>query len=526
MKILNLKQGTPEWHRARLEHLTASEAPRMMGAMKDLGLTRSGLLHYKLTGVDPDRDDNRYKQRIFDEGHRLEGLALPQAEKIVQDQLFPATGVREVEVHGRTLPLLASFDGLTMDYTTSWEHKTLNNDLREAFATHDLPPKYFWQLEQQLLVSGAERALFTASTKDYDGTIEEYLWYGSLPERRQQLLEAWFQFMEDLDKLKSEGATPIAPPPPSGNAPDEAALPVLKIDVSGEVRMSNAEDFDRAVATIISDMKTELVTDQDFADATKNARWCQKVEDTAKHVKKQVIAQIASINELFNHLDHAADIARDMRLKLSRQIKSEKTKRKTEAIDKAGREIQEAIRETINDMMKDLDFEPMVAGLSFQDITDNGDGLRNAIHGLKSMSSIEEALRVYVADAKTRIRMIASDAKSNYLANAKTMVERDATHLFPDFASKGFYDNATFLGMIEIRKSNEAAAKEEREKIIESGPDHVDQIPMEARKKKGVVLTDFIEPYIKASGMPNRTAVTVRKHLKAFLEFVEEQIEE
>lgn len=60
-----------------------------------------------------------------------------------------------------------------------------------------LEPHYYWQLEQQLLVSGAERVIFVCS----DGTEQNFvsMEYRPVRGRAEQLIEGWKQFEADLE---------------------------------------------------------------------------------------------------------------------------------------------------------------------------------------------------------------------------------------------------------------------------------------------------------------------------------------
>ena len=95
-------QGTPEWHKFRARHFTASDAPAMMG--ESPYKTRDDLLREKATGVAVDVSEET--QRRFDDGHRFEALARPLAEKIIGEELYP--------VVGSNCKFAASFDGMTM----------------------------------------------------------------------------------------------------------------------------------------------------------------------------------------------------------------------------------------------------------------------------------------------------------------------------------------------------------------------------------------------------------------------------
>ncbi|MCW8965258.1 MAG: YqaJ viral recombinase family protein, partial [Candidatus Pacearchaeota archaeon] len=171
METLNLIQGTTEWHRVRLQHGTASEAPAMMGCSKYM--TRSQLLDLKKTGIAEEID--AHTQRLFDKGHAAEASIRQVVEKLIGADLYPVTGTETID----GTRLLASFDGITMLEDIVFEHKLWNKKLAADVVTESLDPHYYWQLEQQLLVSGAKKAIFVVS----DGTEENmvFMWYEPQP---------------------------------------------------------------------------------------------------------------------------------------------------------------------------------------------------------------------------------------------------------------------------------------------------------------------------------------------------------
>ena len=198
MKTLDLIQGSEEWQAARAKYFTASEAPAMLGLSKYM--SRQELLRQKAIGHTPEVDSA--KQRLFDKGHEAEAAARPIVEEIIGDELFPVTGSLEVD----GLPLLASFDGLTMSEDVVWENKLFNESLANDIYAFEIGDHYWPQLEQQLLVSGAVKAYFTTS----DGTPENTvgMWYESVPRRRQQLIAGWKQFAEDIAEFGTVESSP------------------------------------------------------------------------------------------------------------------------------------------------------------------------------------------------------------------------------------------------------------------------------------------------------------------------------
>ena len=164
MKTLSLKQGSQEWLDTRLTHFTASEAPAMLNKSKYQ--KRSELLHLKVTGEA--KAVNEFTQRIFDKGHETEEMARPFAEKIVGQELYTTTG--SIDIDG--IPLLASFDGITMDESIIFEHKLWNEKLADSIRDGKIDQHYLWQIGQQLLVSNADKCLFMTS----DGTEDNQAW--------------------------------------------------------------------------------------------------------------------------------------------------------------------------------------------------------------------------------------------------------------------------------------------------------------------------------------------------------------
>lgn len=77
MKIVDLQQGSPEWHAHRAKHFNASDAPAMMGASKYK--TRTQLLQEYATGIRPEVDSAT--QYLFDKVMRQKRrrVRLPKA---------------------------------------------------------------------------------------------------------------------------------------------------------------------------------------------------------------------------------------------------------------------------------------------------------------------------------------------------------------------------------------------------------------------------------------------------------------
>lgn len=305
----NAPQGSSAWHAARAQHFCASEAAAAMGVGKYT--TRDELLRQKATGIT--EEVGAAKQRIFDAGHDAEALARPIAEDIAGTEFYPVVATREVE----GLPLLASFDGIDLMDELVWENKLLNQSLVQQVQAGHLEPHYWAQLEHQLLVSGATRALFTTSDGTPEGTHP--LWYESKPERRAQLIGAWKQFQKDL----AAWAPPEAKPAPVvGKTPDN--LPALLIQVTGAVTASNLAEYKAHAIEVFGSINRKLSTDQDFVTAESTVKWCADVESRLAAAKDHALSQTATIDELFKTIDDISAEARRTRLELDKLVKARK----------------------------------------------------------------------------------------------------------------------------------------------------------------------------------------------------------
>jgi putative phage-type endonuclease len=321
MITLNLKQGTPEWLAARAQHFTASEAPAAMGLSKYQ--TRTALLAQKKTGIAADIAPAT--QALFDRGHAAEATARAIAEGIIGEDLFPCTGSAEVE----GLPLLASFDGLTMAEDVNFEHKLYNAGLADFIDENDDLPETHWpQVEHQMLVSGATRTLFMVS----DGTENNcaWIWYESKPERRAALIASWKQFAADLAEFVPQAAAPqvVAAPVES--------LPAVFVQVTGSLAVTdNLQKFGDALQSFVARINTKPENDQDFADCESAIKTLSRAEEALDAAESAALAQVECLDTMRMLKTTLKDLARNNRLSLEKLVKAEKENRRIKIITDA-----------------------------------------------------------------------------------------------------------------------------------------------------------------------------------------------
>ena len=171
-------QGSEAWALHRAASLNASDLAAAMGLSKYQ--TRSDLIKRLATGIVPEVDT--MTQARFDKGHANEAAAEPKAAEVIGEELYPM--VLAAEVPGLKRKMSASFDGLTLLQDVSWENKSPNADLVQSVRAGVIPPEYRPQMEQGLMLSGAEKCLFTVS----DGEVFVSAWYVSDPELRAKII--------------------------------------------------------------------------------------------------------------------------------------------------------------------------------------------------------------------------------------------------------------------------------------------------------------------------------------------------
>ncbi|NYT68763.1 YqaJ viral recombinase family protein [Pusillimonas noertemannii] len=430
MKVHNVIQGSPEWLALRFKCLTASEAPVMMSATTKM--MRNELLRMKATGAEREYSD-WVQRNLFDKGHEYEAAARVIVEEMIGEELFPTTATDDEE------RILASFDGITMLGEVIFEHKMWNETLAQAVRERNLPPEYFWQLEQQLLVSKAEKAIFVVS----DGTREKFVWmeYTPVDGRAALLLAGWAQFENDLATYEVVDEKPQA----VGRSPEN--LPALRIEVTGMVTDSNLQAFREHALSVIGAINRDLVTDQHFADAEKTVKWCKDVEDRLAAAKRHALAQTTSIDELFRTLDAIGEETRSTRLELDRLVKAMKENRRNEILA-AGKK---AFADHIAALNKRLGTVRM---------PEVSCDIATAMKGKRTIATLQDAADSTVAAAKIEASMIADKIDEN-LETLRTEAD-EYSFLFTDAQQLVMKENADLVLVINARISHHKKMEEER----------------------------------------------------------------
>lgn len=430
-----MRQGTPEWHAHRARHFNASDAAAMLGLSPYQ--SRDDLLRERALGLSPEID--AATQARFDRGHTMEEQARPIAEALLQEELFPVTLSGDLD----GLPISASLDGLTLDGETAWEHKSLNAKLAQKLPLGDLPEHLWPQLEQILLLSGAGRILLTASNGDAASAV--HFWYTSDPQRRQRLIDGWTQFAADLTVYRPTETKPDPIAEPIGQ------LPALLVEIEGRVVSTNLDTFKARAQSLIDGIKTDLATDADFSNAEATVKYCKDAEERLELVKRQALAQTASIDEVFRVMDGLREQLRTTRLNLDKQVKARKEALRAALVHEFSQRIAAHVA-SLNDTLG-----------SHWLIVNCGTALGEAIKGRKSLVSCREALEAKALEIQSDYTAAAARLARNRSILKRN--DRDWFPLFGDFREVGQKYPEDFDALAELRMSKALEAEAEAERV-------------------------------------------------------------
>lgn len=374
-----LIQGSPEWMAFRLDHYGSSEAAAMLGLSKNT--TRTELLDMKSTGLS--KEFSAWVQKnILDYGHEVEAMARPIIEILIGRKLYPVVCSR-----GR---ISASCDGKTMAGDVAWEHKQWSEALAESVRNGILPDEHKPQVYQNLLVTGAERLIFTVS----DGTDENMVYMEVLPDQDWfvRILAGWEQFAKDRAEHKPRE---IAERPA---AEVSIELPALFVHAKGEITTSNMQEYGAALATKLSEVRAiELVTDQDFSNAKEAAKLFREQIGKLKMAKEAMLSQTVTIGEAARMIDAWSEDLRVTALQLEKDVEREDLAKKRAMTMEAAAKWREHI-----DALEQ-ETKPIRLTVTQPDFA-------AAIKGKRSYASMQDAIDTALANGK-----VSADSEAKYI---------------------------------------------------------------------------------------------------------------
>lgn len=185
-QVLDLEQGSPEWHRERAIRIGASEVAAAF--QESPYLTERELYLFK-KGMVPEwfvQDEF-----IFEKGHKF--------EERMRGEWFALTGHHfkpTVRVNRKYPHLIASLDGEFED--TIFEAKLVGEDVLAWITDNGRPPRHHWiQIQQQLLITKATKCIYFAHTLEDDGVVVDVF---PDPEFQRELLKKTLEFSRKLKR--------------------------------------------------------------------------------------------------------------------------------------------------------------------------------------------------------------------------------------------------------------------------------------------------------------------------------------
>lgn len=376
----NLIQGSPEWAQFRFDHFGASEAAAMLGLSPKV--KRNELLHMKHTGTVKEFSD-WVQENILDYGHEVEDLARPIIEERIGEELYPVTC--SDGIYG------ASCDGLTMSEEIAYEHKQWNETLAASVANGVLLEEHIPQCQQTLMVTKAEKVIFVVS----NGTADKMVSMEVFPDVAwfERISAGWEQFQKDLAVYEPRDL------PEKPQAEAILRLPALVVQIRGEVITSNLTQFQEAAKTFVAKIKTDLKTDDDFANAEATVKFCDKAEKDLELTKRAALSQTASIDELMRTIDYIVDELRTKRLMLDKLV----TNKKTEIKEKMIKDARTAYARHIESL--EAEIKPIKLPFSTPDFI-------AAAKSKRTLASLHDAVDTELAKAKIAADATAKDIRA------------------------------------------------------------------------------------------------------------------
>lgn len=496
MQTHNFIQGSDAWHEFRFKHFGASEASAMLGLSKQI--TRNDLLLYKKTGKSKEYSD-WVQANILDYGHEVEAMAREILEELIGNDLFPVTCS-----DGN---LSASCDGLTFDRSIAFEHKQFNSELVNFINDNGtLPDTHMPQCQQVLLVTGAERLIFVCS----DGGERNRAQLDIYPDADwfDKIKKGWSQFEKDLADYVPREIT---------GKPEASAimqLPALAIQIKGEVTVSNLPQFKAAAEEFISNISTDLQTDEDFVNAEATVKFCDETEKKLESAKAAAIGQTASIDELMRTIDFIKESIRSKRLTLEKLVKSQKETIKSRIINDGFNVCFSRASEL------DLEF-PQINFVQIAGTVFSKQNLEIACKNKRTLASLHNAVDTEVASIKIKLDDLARVVRKNIahlpedlslfrdLQSIATKPEDDFKLLVQSrLAEQKRKEEEAAQRAIEAAKANEIAEqariaaaqievakrKEEETKRIESLPADIKSVLADEEKQLDLVKNNLLEP--------------------------------
>ncbi len=234
MIIVDVKQGTPEWHSFRKDGIGGSDAPVIEGSSpyhtpRTLYFTKRGELV-------EDISENEY---IFAKGHKTEGLVRKNFAELTGAEMLPLCLIHDKHSHIR-----ASLDGFDQKKYGILEAKLVGKAVLEDARDEGIIPRHHWvQIQHNMEVAGVDLGQWYGHNGNDNGVLIEV-------KRDNTFITAQLQREHEFWEMIKAGKVP-ALTENDELVPDD--LSILNALYEAKVLMDNAEaNFDAIKAKLDS----------------------------------------------------------------------------------------------------------------------------------------------------------------------------------------------------------------------------------------------------------------------------------
>lgn len=289
----------------------------------------------------------------------------------------------------------------------------------------------------------------------------------------------------------------------------EYGLPELSVILVGKVESSNLAVFKEKALSVIDNVKTDLVTDDDFAQADLNVKFFTNVEEKLEACKVQALSQTASIEELFKTVDTLKEATRSKRLTLTRLIEDRKKSIRSEIVATS----HSALMNHINKLNEELGGKVRLPPINHD--------FNEAIKGKKTVTSLKQAAHEHL-QACFEVADSTSDLIKKNLASLREHA-KDYAFLFSDAQQLVLKDpevvELTIKNRITEHTVNEEKRKEaeleqlrlEAEAKAEQKFAQVQQAPAEATVQVHAEAANDTQALAPSSGVNDGAGASIRR---------------
>jgi hypothetical protein len=476
MRILDLAQGTPEWKDHRKNARNASDMSVIMGCCKQVKMIE---LAESIAFDKPIKRSDYVQDIIFQDGHDIEEIAREKVEQSLSIELFPVVCVTDEDAE---LQLSCSLDGITPNGKTIWECKQQNMGKFDSLILHKIPPEDFWQCCQSMYITGAENLIYTLADKDGNVTSKTFPRSYFEPSFPLMLTERK-NFDELVERLRRTGSRLTKDKAPEAPSAPPSVID-LEFDFDVSIRKCNVALYRHDVVQAINSIRTDLQTDQDFADANEAIKWCKSIKEKVEIARKMALSKSKELEDMFAALQEIQQLAKNKELALTK-LKKTRSQEIREAIVK---ENEAQVNEYIKNANK------TISPYTLPDLNARGK-IISSMKNKSSFNSLQEAAALAVNSLKFEI----SEKLNEIIANTDHVkfISGDHLSLLPDLNNLVHLSTDKFKAVVAERiasykpKETPEPSSQERQSAITDKPDNHEEPQEKPFRQKTISLDEY-----------------------------------